>query len=115
MASGGIVAPPEPLHGDDAKSWFKRFEVCAAANEWDDSRKLLTLPTLLKGQAWAVFDALSDEEKDTYTQLKEALLRTLSPDTEEDRLSTREPSYRGRQTQRLHTNASEKVRRASMS
>ena len=33
---------------------------------------------------------LSDEEKDTYTHLKEVLLKSLSPDTEEDRLSTQE-------------------------
>ena len=96
MASGGIIALPEPLHEDDAKSWFRRFEVCAAANEWDDPRKLLRLPTLLRGRAWAIFDALSDEEKDTYTHLKEALLRSLNPDTEEDRLSAREELARRR-------------------
>ena len=90
MASGGIIALPEPLHEDDAKSWFRRFELCAAANEWDDPRKLLRLPTLLRGRGWAIFDTLPDEEKDTYTHLKEALLRSLNPDTEEDRLSARE-------------------------
>ena len=34
MAGLGI-ALPEPLHGEDAKSWFKDLEVRAAANEWD--------------------------------------------------------------------------------
>ena len=29
MATGGGLALPEPLDGDDAKSWFKRYEVCA--------------------------------------------------------------------------------------
>ena len=32
MAGLGI-ALPEPLLGEDAKSCFKRFKVCAAANE----------------------------------------------------------------------------------
>jgi len=50
MAGLGI-ALPELLLGEDAKSWFKRFEVCAAANEWDDAKKLLRTPTLLKGRA----------------------------------------------------------------
>ena len=49
-----------PLQGDDAKSWFKRFEVCAAANAWDGAKKLLRVPTLLKSRPWAVFDCLTE-------------------------------------------------------
>ena len=89
MAGLGI-ALPEPLHGEDAKSWFKRFEVCAAANEWNDAKKLLRTPTLLKGRAWAVFESLSEAETDTYEHLKVALLARLSPDTAEERLIARE-------------------------
>jgi len=51
MATGGGLALPEPLHDEDSRSWFKRFEVCAAANGWDAAKKLLRLPTLLKGRA----------------------------------------------------------------
>ena len=89
MAGLGI-ALPEPLHGEDAKSWFKRFEVCAAANEWNDAKKLLRTPTLLKGRAWAVFESLSEAETDTYEHLKMALLARLSPDTAEERFIARE-------------------------
>ena len=35
MATGGGLALPEPLQDEDSHSWFKRFEVCAAANGWD--------------------------------------------------------------------------------
>ena len=77
---------PEPLYGDDTKSWFKRFEVCAAANEWDDTKKLLHTPTLLKGRAWAVYESLSEAETDTHAHLKMALLARLSLDTAEERL-----------------------------
>jgi len=49
MATGGGIALPEPLHNEDSRSWFKRFEVCTAANGWDAAKKLLCLPTLLKG------------------------------------------------------------------
>ena len=92
MASGGGhgLALPEPLQDEGAKTWFKRFEVCAAANEWNNKKKLLRAPTLLKGRAWAVYDALPDSETDTYAHLKQALLSRLSPDTDEDRLSARE-------------------------
>ncbi len=48
---------------------------------------LLRLPTLLKGRAWAIFDALSGTDTDTYKHLKKALLDRLSPATGEDRLS----------------------------
>jgi len=90
MASGIGLALPEALQDRDAKSWFKRFEVCAVANEWDDDKKLKRLPTLLKGRAWAIFDSLPDTSTDTYAHLKEALLSKLSPDTEEDRQCARD-------------------------
>ena len=90
MASNVGLALPEPLLDNDAKSWFKRFEVCAAANEWNAAKKLLRLPTLLRGRAWAVFDALSEEQKKSYDSLKTAILERLSPDTDEDRLSARD-------------------------
>ena len=61
-----------------------------AENEWNDKKKLLRAPTLLKGRAWAVYDVLPDLEPDTYAHLKQALLSRLSPDTDEDRLSARE-------------------------
>ena len=90
MASGIGLALPEALQDRDARSWFKRFKVCAVANEWNDEKKLKRLPTLLKGRAWAIFDSLPDTCTDTYAHLKEALLSRLSPDTEEDRQSARD-------------------------
>ena len=90
MATGGGLALPEPLQDEDSRSWFKRFEVCAAANGWDDTKKLLCLPTLLKGRAWAIYDVLGGGDTDTYDHLKDALLQRLSPDTEEDHLAAQE-------------------------
>jgi len=91
MATGGQgIALPEPLQDTDARSWFRRFEVCSAANGWDEGKQLLRLPTLLKGRAWAVYEALGNEETDSYAHLKAALLTKLSPDTDEHRLSARE-------------------------
>ena len=90
MATGDGLALAEPLHDEDARSWFKRYKVCVATNGWNDQKELLRLPTLLKGQAWAIYDSLGDDEKDTYQHLKEALLARLCPDTEEDRMMSRE-------------------------
>ena len=96
MASGTGIALPEVLRGEDAKSWFKRFEVCAGANGWNDERKLCRVPTLLQGRAWAVYDSLTDGETDTYEHLKEALLQQLCPDTDEERLIARDELSRRR-------------------
>ena len=90
MATGGGLALPEPLIDEEARSWFKRYEVCASANGWNDQKKLLRLPTLLKGCSWAVYDSLGDEETDTYDHLKAAILKRLCLDTEEDRIVARE-------------------------
>ena len=85
MATGTGIALPEVLRGEDAKAWFKRFEVCAAANGWNDGQKLRRVPTLLQGCTWAVYGSLTEEETDTYAHLKDALLQQLCPDTDEER------------------------------
>lgn len=90
MATGSGLALPEPLQEGDSHSWFKRYEVCATANGWDAAKKLQRLPTLLRGRAWAIYDSLPEDVMDTYDHLKAALLKRLSPDTEEDRLAARE-------------------------
>ena len=53
MVSGTGLALPKVLQDGDAKSWFKRFEVCVVANEWDNDKNLKRLPTHLRGRAWA--------------------------------------------------------------
>ena len=78
---------PKVLQGSDRKSWFKRFEVCAVANEMDDDKKLKRVPTLLRGRVWAIFDALPDTSTDTYKHLKGTLLIGFSLNTEEHRQS----------------------------
>ena len=70
--------------------WFKRYEVCALANGWNDQKKLLRSPTLLKERSWAIYDSLQEGDLDTYEHLKDAILKRLCPDTEEDRVVARE-------------------------
>jgi len=90
MATGGGLALPEPLESKDAKSWFKCYKVCVMANGWNNQKKLLRLPTLLKGHSWAVYDSLYEEDTDSYEHLKVTILKHLYPGTEEDRLVAHE-------------------------
>ena len=89
-STGGGIALPEPLQDDNARSWFKRFEVCCDANGWNEAKRLVRLPTLLKGRAWAIYEVLTEAQTDTYDHVKEALLSQLSPNTDEDRACARE-------------------------
>jgi len=89
MATGGGLTLPEPLQNEDTTSWFKWFKVCSVANGWDDDKKRLRLPTLLRGRAWAIFDSLG-EETDIYDYLKAAILGRMYLGTEEDKNATHE-------------------------
>ena len=81
---------PEYLDDRDATSWFKRYNLCAAANEWNDAKKLLRLLTLFKGRAWAIFESLGDGDTDTYSHLKKAIMEKLNPDMDESCMVARE-------------------------
>jgi hypothetical protein len=49
--------------------WFKRFEICCSANDWNDTTKALKLPTLLE-EALAVWLELSEETQKSYSEAK---------------------------------------------
>ena len=78
------VCLPERSDDGDARSWFKRYELCAAANEWNEAKKLLRLPTLFKGRAWAIFESLGNSKKDTYAHLKGTMMERLNLDTDKN-------------------------------
>ena len=65
------------------------------ANRWPADDKLLRLPTLLHGRAFAVFEHLEDDQKDTYAHLVSTLTAAFEPRTEEQRsLATRQLTSR---------------------
>lgn len=70
--------PGQPLLPDtycdgDFDAWERHFAACAAANSWTDERKLLVLPTRLRGRAQRIYDHLSPAEKDSYTSLRDSM------------------------------------------
>ena len=96
MAAGNTICLPEPLEDEDAKSWFRRFDVWAAANECNTAKKLVRLPTLLRGRSWGIYESLGEADNESYDALKGAIISRLNPDTDEDRLAAREQLTRRR-------------------
>ena len=59
--------------------WFQKFEICSKANRWDAAKMTIKLPTLLEGEALAIWLELSDEEQGTYDTAKENLMTKMTP------------------------------------
>ena len=87
MAAGNRICLPEPLEDGDAKSWFRRFDVCVATNDWNAAKKLIQLLTLLRGRAWAIYESLGEDDNASYDALKNAMISRLNSDTGEDHLA----------------------------
>ena len=69
--SGNSMCAPQPMSGTAAK-------------------KLVRLPTLLRGHAWAIYESLGETDNVSYEALKKAIISRLNPDTDEDCLAARE-------------------------
>ena len=70
---------PKPLATGDPVEWFTKFEICCRANEWNDDKKIKKLPTLLEGEALALWLELSDEDQADYAKAKKAITEKMCP------------------------------------
>ena len=73
------VALPNKIDDGDIVSWLDSFDVCATANNWNNDARLRHLPTLLVGRAFAIFQRLPNNQKDTMAHLREALIEAFLP------------------------------------
>lgn len=73
------ISMPKPFADGDALEWFKRFDICSMANEWTDEVKARKLPTLLEGEALAIWLELSEGEQSDYKEAKEAIINRMTP------------------------------------
>jgi len=67
------------FHTGDVTECFQRFEICCAANTWNDEVKAFKLPMLLEGETLAIWLELSDDDKKDYEKAKEHLLKSMVP------------------------------------
>ena len=79
MAASRHISVPKTFSSGDVTEWLKRFEICSRANEWDDAMKALKLPTLLEGEALAIWLELSEEEQGNFGRAKEAIIKKMAP------------------------------------
>lgn len=73
------VSLPKPFASGDAKEWFKRFDICCKANGWNEATQALKLPTLLEGEALAIWLELTEEQQGNYTTAKDSIVKTMMP------------------------------------
>ena len=76
MASGiqGLTLPE--ISADSVEEYnrsWKRFELIAVANKWENGKDLAVLPALLRGKLLDTYSSLSDAEKADLATLKSAL------------------------------------------
>ena len=70
---------PEKFDSGDFVSWLRQFDCCAAANGWNDTKKLAILPAFLRGPAASHYYSLTGDQRDTFASLVEHLRAALCP------------------------------------
>ena len=79
MTTATAISIPKPLAEGDPIEWLQRFDICCTANGWDDEAKAKRLPTLLEGEALAVWLELSKAEQKRYKDAKAKLIERMGP------------------------------------
>ena len=79
MSSTTHVSLPKTFDTGNASEWFQRFEICGRANGWDNDKMALKLPTLLEGEALAVWLELSSDEQKDYATTKKKIIDAIKP------------------------------------
>jgi len=79
MAEQRHISVPKPFSSGDVSEWLRRFEICSKANKWNEETQALKLPTLLEGEALAVWLELSEEEQSSMETIKRKLKEKMMP------------------------------------
>lgn len=78
--TGQHISLPKTFSSGDANEWFKRFDICSKANGWNGETKAKKLPTLLEGEALAVWMELSEDEQKDYDVARKKIEERIMPE-----------------------------------
>ena len=78
------ISVPSSFATGDANQWFKCFEICSRANEWNEATQALKLPTLLEGEALAIWLELEDEQQKDFKTAKGKIIMPMAFSTLEE-------------------------------
>ena len=73
------VNMPKPFNTGNVTEWFQHYEIYFHTNSWDNEKKALKLPTLLEGEALAVWLELSKDEQKDYALTKQNIVDAIRP------------------------------------
>ena len=73
------ISVPQPFESGNIVEWVHCFNICAKANGWTNDTKAVKLPTLLEGEALAVWLDLTEEQQGDYSVTVEELKKKLAP------------------------------------
>ena len=73
------ISLPSCFSQGNFADWLERFEICAAANAWQEDTMALKLPTLLEGEALVAWLAIPGKTRGDYCATKQALKNALKP------------------------------------
>lgn len=91
-----LLAVPETFSDGDFGLWLRKFELCSTANGWKAEEMLKRLPTLLSGKAFAVFERLGDDKKESFKTLTEAINEAFGGDATSKHIAMMEFRRRAR-------------------
>ena len=71
------ISVPGCFTGGDFSEWIQRFEICSAANEWDEDAMARKLPTLLEKEALVCWLDIPAETKKIVKDVKRLLVERI--------------------------------------
>ena len=73
------ISVPGRFTGGDFSEWIQCFEICSAANEWDEDAMARKLPTLLEKEVLVCWLDIPAETKKIFKDVKQLLVEKLRP------------------------------------
>ena len=72
--TASVISLPKPFAEGNPVEWFQKYDICCTANGRENEATAKRLPTLLEGEALAVWLELSEAEQKSYKDAKAKII-----------------------------------------